>query len=222
MHIANFTPDEIEWVHGGLHSIIKPGKVIEVDTSRGNHILNTHGPRGLLQLAYGDDEVEAKKLAKGIYTRFWERQIMMFNQHNERMRNEQKAYIAPTREIVEHAKSLGFELLGPWAMRQTDSKEVAELQTENRKLHSEIGELKDAVDTMIQKFTQEIEFKVTEKDKYLRQFKTKSKPAYAPWVKGHIEEIRTWPIAVQEEAKYKWVDFYPAEPWPLNAVPDNQ
>jgi hypothetical protein len=207
MHIANFTPDEITWTHGGIIGILKEGDVEEFDNARGNHILNKYGQRGLVQLQYGDDEEEVKRLAMKVYKEFWYRQITNFNRQNETLRNENKAYIFPQKVLEEKAKEFSVELIGPWKVNLPSSdKEMVRLQQENRELRSSIDDMQSQMKELIKIVKSNVGPKVMEKEGYMKQFKNMSFPNFRAWAKQNIEKIEEWPDEVKEEIRIKWVN----------------
>lgn len=218
MIIANFTPDTIEWMHGGINGVLKTNDVKEFDESRGNHILNEYTPRGLLRMEYNDDPEIKKKEAMAIYTRFWEKQVVVFNQHNERLKNENKAFVMATPQLETKAKEMGIELVGPWKLKiPAQNKEIERLQRENRELGSKFDKLQDQMADLIQTITSERQATTMEKDIYIKQFKQRSKANYLPWVRLNVDKIRSWPPDIQEEAHMKFLAFYgDEETWPLD------
>ena len=217
MFIANYTPDDILWTHGGLSNTIESDQVVEMDDARGNHILNQFGPRGLIKLQYGDEEEVRKKEAMTIYTMFWERQITNFNQQNEARKNENKAYIAPNKQLQEKADEMGLEIVGPWKLKiPVASAEMDKLKAENKELYTKIDTLQTQVSELIEAITQDRATMATDKEQYLRQFKTRSKANYKAWVGSHIEDIASWPKDIQAEAENKWKGFGYEEPWPVD------
>lgn len=148
--LANFTPDEVEWVHIGVFGKMKPGETMEVDDARANHILNKYGARGILVLKYGDDPEEKKRQAKHLYSKFWMRQITEFNQFNERLKSEKKAYVFPSADITQKAKELGIVVIGPWEMRRTESAEVEGLREENKSLQGVVSDLSAKFEALLE------------------------------------------------------------------------
>lgn len=155
MVIANFTPDPIPWTHAGICGVVKPGEIVEMEANRGNFLLNKHDKRGLLTLKFGDNIEEKRAAAMEIWERFWRRQIINFNQDNERRKNTQKEYVEPSNEVLSHAQKLGIELVGPWTIRQTDDAAVAALRKEKNDLEVKVetltrmvSDLTDAMKTL--------------------------------------------------------------------------
>jgi len=125
--LANFTPDDITWTHVGISGVIKAGEKKEFDEGRANFILNKFGKRGLVKLEFSEDPEymqKMRKLSRERYERFWKEHIYKFNQFNETLKNEGKAYIQPDRQTVAKAEEFGIKLIGPWKVENT-SQEVA-------------------------------------------------------------------------------------------------
>lgn len=228
MILANFTPEAISTQFAGVTKVIKSMEIVEVGVSMGNHVLNNFQKRGLIQLNYGDDKIieQRRKESLGLFTKFWERQIVVFNQHNERLKNENKAYIMPTDELEAHATMLGLELVGPWKLKlPASTKEVESLRVENSDLRDTVKGLGDQVknltDAMNAYFIKDSNLKTTERDKYINQFRNKGKPAFKAWVNINETMIRAWPAEIQEEARAKWNGYYD-EPWPINNDPSKE
>ncbi|MEE9365991.1 MAG: hypothetical protein V3W44_04810 [Dehalococcoidales bacterium] len=213
MIVANFTPDTVEWLHIGIVGKIAPGQVKEFDEARANHILSKYGRRGLLRMEYGDDEEVKKKEAMILYNRFWEIQIVNFNQHNETLRNENRAFVHATPDVEAHAKAMGHELVGPWKVLKSDSsKEIGELKKENAGLREDMGKLQAQLQELLVKLSVNVD-----DDALRRKFRHLGKDAFKPWVVENMADLLTWPAKVVLEARDKWERFYPDEPWPLKA-----
>jgi hypothetical protein len=149
-----------------------------------------------------------QKEAMKIWTRFWERQIVVFNRHNETLENENKAYVSPPDHIREHAERLGISLVGPWKLKPTQDAEVERIQRENADLKKDVEELKTNLKDMIELIKEERNLKVTEKQSYLRQFVNRSKSNYRAWVNTNAEMVAEWPAEILEEVRIKWINHY--------------
>lgn len=145
MIICNFTPDTIQWMHNGIGGKLKPGDIQDFPDPRGRHILNAFTRRGILQLQYGDDPDKIREKAMKIYKEFWERQVTIFNQDNERRKNTNKEYVEPTQELKEHAEKFGLELVGPWTIKKLDNDMMRNVIIENEGLKVQIARLMEQV-----------------------------------------------------------------------------
>jgi hypothetical protein len=145
MIVANYTPDTITYTHSGSTSTIKPGELKDLEDSKANFILNKFDRRGLVALKFGDIPEKKREEAMKTYKAFWTRQILVYNQDNERRKNTQREYAEPTEQLVEHAKELGIEIIGPWTVKQTDSGAVQALRDENATLKSQLSLLSQQI-----------------------------------------------------------------------------
>jgi len=140
MIIANYTEDPITWTHIGEDGTIGPDEVVEVYDARGRFILNQMGRKGLVQLQFGDDPEDKKKVSKALWEEFWTHQITVQNQFNEDQKEKGQRYGKPTKKLVEHAKKLNLELLSPWtSKKKDDSPALEELRKENRDMRSQLA-----------------------------------------------------------------------------------
>jgi hypothetical protein len=149
MIIANFTPDDITYIHGGIPATIESGKLVEVEDKKGNFILNKFDKRGLVAMKFGDNKATKQAEAMEQWKKFWQRQVVIYNQDNERRKNTQREYVEPTKELIEHATKLGIELIGPWTIRQTDNAAVQAVLIENASLKAEMTTLKNQMSELI-------------------------------------------------------------------------
>jgi hypothetical protein len=141
MIIVNYTPDDVFWEHVGANGIIKSGQMLEFPDNRGNFILNKFSPRGLLNMQFGDNTEDKQKAAMEIWTKFWTRQIIMYNQDNERRKNTNREYVEPTPEVRAHAERMGLQILGPWTINKADDAVLKMLREENNDLRSKVDML---------------------------------------------------------------------------------
>lgn len=221
MLLCNFTPDEIEWVHGGIHGFLKPGEIEEYADARGNHILNQYQRRGILRYNLKDDDEAKRREAMGLYKRFWEHQITVFNEQNEARKNENKPYNFPSEQLKQKAEEFGVTLVAPWAMQpRTDSSQVSELKAKHMELENMVKTLSDGLQNMTA-LLQQIAAKpavpvVQDTADLIKKFITLDKHKYKNWVLERAEEIKGWPTAVQKKAQEKWETFYPDMEWPLS------
>jgi hypothetical protein len=210
MIIANFTPDDISWLHEGIAGILKSGQIKEFNDNRGKHILNKMDRKGLLQLNYGDDVEKMKEQAVKIWRLFWTRQITTYNQDNERRKNTQREFTYPPPELEEHAQKLGIELVGPWSVKPTESEELKNLRTQNFELGTQVATLSQQV-TALMEFVKKAnvlpEFQPPEVKVELSKGGVQSqpveeeKPAITP---GEPEKLIAEFAKLSAERFYKW------------------
>ena len=148
-YIANYTPDPITYIHGGIPATIESGKLVEMEEKKANFVLNKFDKRGLVLMKFGDDPEVRRPEAMAQWKRFWIRQITIYNQDNERRKNTQREYVEPQQELVEHAAILGIELQGPWTIKQTDNAAVQAVLIENANLKVEMSALKSQMQELI-------------------------------------------------------------------------
>lgn len=189
MFIANYTPDDIDWMHIGVPGTIKTGEMPEFDDKRGNHILTKWGARGLIRMRFGDNVEEAKKRAMKQYRKFWEWQIQTFNQDNELRKAENRPYVRPTEELEEHAEKLGIDLIAPWTMKKNTAGSAA--LERNIELETQVATLSKQVESLmktLEKHSGEVPFdllpadqKMAKVDEAVKEGKTKpAEPEKAP------------------------------------------
>ena len=221
MHIANFTPDEIQYTHVGLHGTIVPEQIIEVDQQKGNHILNKFGERGLLQLKLGDDSPERleelKSLAMKLYTKFWVKNVSNHNQLNEIRKNESKGFLLASEKVAEKAEELGIQLLAPWKLAPPAEKK--ELEAYKAKLDGqaeEIRAMKEMVNQLVaavtSQNTQPVPAPEDPLEQYMKQFRGRGKAQLKVWARLNEEAIMDWPQEALNELQIKWVGTYGENP----------
>lgn len=241
MVICNFTPDAILWMHGGVDGTLKPGDIYECQDSRGRHILNKFDKRGILRLEFGQDPQTKREEAMEVWRRFWEHQVVYFNQDNERRKNTNKEYVEPTRELHEHAQKLGLELVGPWSIKHTDDSKVQLLKDENDTMRVSIEMLTKQVEALTKlvqsqnrpdelrtvdekiaiaaKKGAESEGKTESNDEHVKiinEFNKLSRDRFGEWVITNMDRIQsdTFPSAIRTLIKEKWERLIEG-PYPL-------
>lgn len=233
MIIANFTPDDIRWTHNGLSDVIKAGEIKEFEERRGKFILNKNDRKGLIQLRFGDDP-EAKRVeSMATWKKFWERQITMYNQDNERRKNTQKEYVEPQPELVTHSEKLGIKLVGPWTIQKTDNAAIQAVMLENVDLKAKLealtrqmGEIADAMKAREVPFelrtaAEKVELSKRGEEsqepknqeppkpdhtKLVNEFSKLSTERFGEWVMTNLDRIQSteFPPAIRTMVKEKW------------------
>lgn len=143
MIIANYTPDDIKYVHGGIPGIIKSGTMEDMPEAKANFLVNKFDQRGLLKLQFGDDPEEKKAEAMQIYREFWTRQVVNHNQANEKRQARNLEFSRAPGEVERHAKELGLKLLGPWTATSDESVEMKQLRNDNSELTVRMNSMAD-------------------------------------------------------------------------------
>lgn len=231
--IANLTPDTIEWWHVGVNGFLNPGDIKEFDDGRAAHILTKYGPRGIVQMSYGDKPEDKKESAMTLFRAFWEKQVTDHNRMNEdRRENKKLGPINPTKELEEKAKLLGLELIKPWRVEAKESQEVAKLRDENKDLRSTINRLSAQVEKLTEFVTKTMPEKpalnlnLADAEKALTQKVAENRKKYKPltattmsgWLRNNWEEIPQMPEENRFEITTKYQDLYQL-PFP-NEKPD--
>lgn len=147
--LVNYTPDPVSWIHGGSNGTMRSGELVEFDRARANYLVTKFGPRGIQRLKFGDDPEKAKADAMRIWKQFWTRQVVVFNQDNERRQNTNREYVHPTEELEDHATRLGIKLVGPWTLRDTDDSAVRLLRDENETLKAQMRALTEQMSALV-------------------------------------------------------------------------
>jgi hypothetical protein len=149
--ILNPTNDDLSAQYGGCRYTFPAREVREVEDVVGNHILNTHGQRGLCRLKFGDHDKIAEIGAEGVAraNAFKVKQVMNHNQLNLARMQVGLSYIQPTPEVKRFAAELGLELDQPASVRRNESiAEIRELQEENNDLQKQMKKLMDMVGSL--------------------------------------------------------------------------
>lgn len=224
MLIANFTPDRITTMYIGRTRTFKPGDMDDVPDKEGNHVLTKWAKRGLIRINFDEYKDEARlerkrQQAMTIYEDFWTKQISDFNQLNEAMKNENKAYIRPGMELRSKAKELGIELIGPWKVAQpTDDGKIRALKEENAELKEQVkivtGQMAELMQ-MMKEMKSQVEVSKFDTAEIVGRFKNMTKAQFQPWVYDNLEEAEHWPDQVLEKIVDKWASFYPDEECPI-------
>lgn len=138
--LANFTPDDIRFFHGGIAGTIpayqegSEAHIVDLDPAKANHVLNEFSKIGLVQMKFRDEPEQKKIEAIAQNKRFWEHQIEVFNQQNEQQREGGRAYNRPTELLQRKADWLGLELKKPWTVPKKDDAQITALKEENARL----------------------------------------------------------------------------------------
>ena len=152
--VYNPTDEEMTATYIGLTDKILPEQKLKVDDARGRSYLNELGPRGLVQLEFGDEgEGVAKKADAGRRKcyEFRRKQILRYNQTNERQKQNGGAYQEPPDYISRWSENLGLKLLEPFAFTDDAAVRMADVKQENlakdrllAQKDVEMGELKSS------------------------------------------------------------------------------
>lgn len=141
--LFNPTNEDLSAQHVGETVIIKAGKKIKVDDKRARHVLNVLAPRGLLTLDYGD-EGDKEKIKAEIGRRrnfeFKRKQVIRFNQENEKRMDQKLGYQEPTKQIAAYADEIGIALVQPYKAPDETTTKIADLTKEREDLAAKVKE----------------------------------------------------------------------------------
>lgn len=153
--LYNPTKEDLEGRYVGELTTIPAGGKVKVEDKRGRHLLTHLGPRGLVSLDYGDEgEGERRKaeIGRRERRRFIEKQVVNFNQENEKREQQKQSYLTPSEQIETWAEELGIKLIRPYRPEsQVDERIGAlnkELEDKKEALEAkdkEVDELKNTV-----------------------------------------------------------------------------
>jgi hypothetical protein len=142
----NVTNEDMGYQYGGLSYTVEAGKRKKVNDQEGNHVLNALGPRGMTQLLYDDDgklvdeeKIQADALER--YKDFKVRQIVIYNERNERRKASGQPYDVPTDTVKKYAAEMGIALLQPYALADAEKGQIGILTFENKQLKAQIEEI---------------------------------------------------------------------------------
>jgi len=150
----NATNDDMDFGYGGLSYTILAGKRMKVDEAMGRHVLNNLGARGLTKLVFDDDgksineekiEADAKERCK----EFKIRQIVTYNERNERRKASGQPYDVPTKDVKKYAIELGIDLLQPYTMSDGEKGQIGKLSQENAELKTQMATIMNQMQTMM-------------------------------------------------------------------------
>lgn len=237
--VYNPTDEEMTATYIGLTDKILPEQKLKVDDARGRSYLNELGPRGLVQLEFGDEgEGVAKKADAGRRKcyEFRRKQILRYNQTNERQKQNGGAFQEPPDYIRRWSENLGLKLLEPFAFTDDAAVRMADVKQENlakdrllAQKDVEMGELKSQMGTMQDQMNQllamlksgqqkeSLPTPATEADLIETRkrlgYKFLNSTQFEPWVAKNWENIFNQPEEIQKEIKGKYADLY-ARPFP--------
>ena len=96
--LYNPTNEDFDTQYAGISMTIHAEERMEVNDPCGNHLLNAFGARGLTQLTYNCDEAKVKEEAIGRNVFFKKKQIIDYNQNNEKRKVMSLSYLPPSKK----------------------------------------------------------------------------------------------------------------------------
>lgn len=157
LFLWNPTGEDFDYTYGGLSYRLEAGKKKRVSEAEGNHVLNALGSRGVTRLVFDDEgrSINEEQIAEDARERnrdFKERQIIHYNERNERRKASGQPYDPPTKEVKRYAVELGIELLKPYEMAKTEVAQVAKVTKENEELKKQLEDMIAAQKEMLESF----------------------------------------------------------------------
>ena len=136
----------MDFQYGGLSYTLEAGKRKKVEEAMGNHVLNALGARGMTKLEYDEDGkiVNEDKNTRDAIQRlrdFKIRQVLVYNERNERRKAAGQSYDVPTDTVKRYAVELGIELLKPYVMAEAEKGQIGKLTFENEQLKLQMNEM---------------------------------------------------------------------------------
>lgn len=155
----NPTKEDFTFQYGGLNYTISADSRKKVLEPMGNHALNALGARGLTRLIFDDDgkSIDEEKIKADSVERnreFKIRQIVTYNERNERRKASGQPYDPPTPQVKKYALDLGITLLQPYAMADAERGKIGELSKENDDLKTQINKQSDDMKSMMESMKQ--------------------------------------------------------------------
>jgi len=150
----NPTQEDMHFSYGGLSYVINAGKRMKVEEAMGKHVLNNLTARGMSKLIFDDDgrSVDEDKIAADAIERnkeFKIRQVVSYNERNERRKASGQPYDVPTKEVKQYAAELGIDLLQPYTMAEGEKGQIGKLSQENQDLRSQVNALATQMQELI-------------------------------------------------------------------------
>lgn len=188
-----------------------PGAKRKFPDPTARHILNEMGPRGLVQLDYGDNEEEKTALGKKLNLEFKKKQVIRYNETNEIRRQAGLPYITPPPQITEYADEVGIGIDQPYKIKDADKEKISDLMSENselRKQNVEIIEKLNALMTTMSNhdITPPEDKTAVEKEieRNRLEYKDSGKRLFNDWVKANMSRIGAMPEENKKEIREKY------------------
>lgn len=151
----NPTSEDMQFSYGGLSYTLNAGKRMKVEEAMGRHVLNNLTSRGMSRLFFDDDgkSINEEQIAKDAVERnrdFKIRQVVNYNERNERRKASGQPYDVPTKEVKKYAIELGLQLLQPYVMAEGEKGQIGKLTKENEELKLQMSNLVTQMQNMMQ------------------------------------------------------------------------
>lgn len=223
--LFNPTNEEFRQFHGGIEVIIKPfpedGHKLRIDSdSKANHILNALGPRGLCVLEYGDESKDKEDaIAEAGLKRSKEfkiRQIVRYNQDNEKRKQTNLAYVDPPQAIKDYSVELGMELITPYETSDAKNTQIMDLTQSNEEMRKTLQDMQRQMAIMVMEKTgvkpetdEELNIRNIRQEYIMLQ-----KSDFKQYVSKNKDRFAEFPISVQEDIDAKWSKMFGDEERP--------
>jgi uncharacterized protein with von Willebrand factor type A (vWA) domain len=153
----NPTNEDFPLTYGGLSYTLYAGKKLKVEEAMGNHALNALGSRGLTKLVFDDEghSVAEEQIGQDAIARnkeFKVRQIVTYNERNERRRTSGQPYDLPTKTVQKYAVELGIELLKPYTLATAEIGQIGTLSKENEDLKIQLKQQEENTRNLMESF----------------------------------------------------------------------
>lgn len=141
MSITLFNPtnEDFSMMFGGRGYVVPAGGKLKVEDACGKHLLNSHAPRGLCALEFGDDENVVATQGRDRNLEFKKHQVMNHNQSNIARRQQGLPFRMPNDVIKAYAKELHITLEEPYTPQSKGDDRVAALEAMVADLTKTIG-----------------------------------------------------------------------------------
>jgi hypothetical protein len=152
MVLWNPTNEDFDMQYAGVSLTLKSGEERAMEINCAKHLLNGFGQRGLTSLVYGCDEKTKKSIGDAAIKRNYDfkvKQVVDYNQNNERRQMQKMSYVEPTTHVVQYARELKIKLLEPYAQRDAERGDISNLQQENSQLKGQISDLMGRFDLLM-------------------------------------------------------------------------
>lgn len=237
MVIKNPTDEVLEFWYSGELMQLAPQQRVRVDDARGNHALSELNRKGLIKLEYGDETsgVEERRSAEGRQANldFWRKQVVDFNQDQERRLQRKLAINDVPEHIKKAADRLGIKLYEPFTQGDEFTREkseligklaqaekaVAEKDTAIAMLAQQMKELQAMVQTVIAAKTAPEQFSAPPmpvideigEQELLKQIRGMNRHQLARWMDDEGSRVELYPESIQKEVAIRRERFFGAK-----------
>lgn len=139
--------------HMGTRYDIKPGQKLKVTDKAGSHFKNEFAARGLVFLDFGDDPEEQAKIGLERNRAFKVKQINDFNEKNSANKHRGLPYLWPTPTLKVYAQEIGVKLVESYQVDDAQLQKVKMLEEENLTLKTQIGEMNEKLNQVLEQIT---------------------------------------------------------------------